>query len=326
MSRGGHLMRFLVGCLLLVPSLVAAQPRIPLGAVLVHASEEANKQRLDAFLDGMRSLGYREGENYRLAMRVTANRIERLPALARELAALNPDVAVTATVVATQAMHRETRRLPIVMASGAGAQRFGLIESLARPGGRVTGMTNLSDALTAKLFELLQEVAPKARRVVALSSGLGAVEGIIRRDARDAAARHGFTLIEALADSPAALPALAERCRLERCEAMVAMLDPNLASFRNELVALARQMKVPAVYFSAEFVDAGGLVSYGSDVRDLYRRAAHHVDRILKGAKPGELPVEQPTRFELVVNVKVAQSLGLKLPATVLLRAERVIN
>jgi len=310
----------------LVTDMPAAQPRAPIIAVLIHGTESAQRPRVDDLRAGLLELGYREGRDYRLEVRFTGNSTERLPELARELVRAKPAVAVAAPVISAQALQRESRTLPIVMATGAGAQRFGLIESLARPGGNVTGINSQGDELTAKLFELLQQLAPQARRVVALSSGLGAVEGDIRRSARATAKREGLTLIEALAESAEQLPQLAERCRLERCEALVVLLDPNLASLRTELAGLAATLRIPAVYPSSLFVEAGGLIGYGADLRQLYRRAATFVDRILKGAKPGELAIEQPTTFELVVNLGTAKTLGIKVPQELLLRADRVIE
>ena len=303
-----------------------AQARVPLIVVLVHATEKASHPGLEALRGGLRELGYREGAGYRMEVRLTDNRIERLPQLARDLLALKPDLAVAAPVVSAQAFFRESKTIPIVMAGGAGALRFGLIASLARPGGNVTGVTNQGDDLTVKLFELLQEIAPRAKRVVALSSGLGSVEGDVRRDSRAAAKTYGMTLIEALAESPEQLPQLAERCRHERCEALVTLLDPNLSNFRSEVIALAAKLRIPAAYYLREFAEEGGLLSYGADRLQLWRRAATYVDTILKGTKPGDLPIEQPTKFELVVNLKTAQALGIKVPQSILLRADQVIR
>jgi len=303
-----------------------SQPRLPLIGVLTHSTEAANRARLAALREGLRDLGYVEGKTCRIEMRWSENRIERLPALARELLALKPDVVVAAPVRATQALHRESKTVPIVMASGAGAQNFGLIASLARPGGNVTGLTNQGDELTAKHFELLREIAPQAKRVVTLSSGLGTVEGEVRTDSREAAKAFGMELIESLADAPDKLAALAARCERERCEALVVLLDPNVFSFRKEVVALAARLRIPAVYPYVDIAEDGGLLAYAVDSRQLWRRAATYVDKILKGAKPGELPVERPTRFELIVNQKAAKAIGLKVPQSILLRADRVIE
>ena len=309
-----------------VPAAAWAQPRVPLIAVLVHAKESRDLGRLEALREGLRGLGYVEGRNYRMEVRWSENEVERLPALARELLAMKPDVAVCAPVLAAQALHRESKTVPIVMASGAGAQGFGLIASLARPGGNVTGLTNQGDELTTKHFQLLKEIAPRAKRVVTLSSGLGSVEGETRSASRAAAKAYGMTLIEAWADAPEKLSPLPARCERERCEALVVLLDPNVGSFRAEIIALAAKLRIPAAYPDLRFAEEGGLVAYSVDARQLWRRAASYVDKILKGARPGDLPVEQPTKFELVVNLKTAKALRITIPQSMLLRADRMIE
>jgi putative ABC transport system substrate-binding protein len=303
-----------------------AQPRIPLVTVLIHATESAGRPRLDAFLKGMGELGYAEGKNFRMEVRWSDGQLDRLPVLARELLLLKPDVAVAAPVVSAQAFFRESKTVPIVMASGAGALRVGLVASLARPGGNVTGVTNQGDELTQKYFELLGEIAPRAKRVMTLSSGQAASEPDVRSGSRVAAKAYGMTLIEAWADSTEKISQLAALCARERCEALVVLLDPFLTSRRMEVIALAARLRLPAIYYTHEFVEEGGLVSYSTDYRTGFHRAAAYVDKILKGAKAGDLPVEQPTTFELVINMKTAKALGLKIPNTVLVRAERVIE
>jgi putative tryptophan/tyrosine transport system substrate-binding protein len=267
-----------------------------------------------------------EGRNFNMEVRWSDNQVERLPALARELLLKKPDVAVAAPVLSAQALQRESRTVPIVIASGAGAQRLGLIASLAHPGGNVTGIQNQLDELSAKQLEFLRELAPHARRVMTLSSGLGAAEPDVRQGSRSAANAYRMTLIEALADSPARLAQVAQACERERCEALVVLLDPNLQSFRSEVIAMAARLRIPAVYPALEYADDGGLLAYSTDVRPLYRRAASYVDRILKGAKPADLAVERPTKFELVINMKTASELGIKFPRSVLLRADRLIE
>lgn len=313
-------------CAALTAGGASAQPRMPLIVVLMHGTESVIRPRLDALRGGLRELGYHEKQNYQVEVRWSDNRVERLPELARELLALKPDVAVAQPVLAAQAFHRESKTIPIVMAGGAGAQRVGLIASLARPGSNVTGLTNQGDELTTKLFELLREIAPRAKRVLALSSGLGAAELDVRAGSRAAAKAYGLTLIEAFAESPSQLPPLAERCVRERCEALVSLLDPNLSSFRGEVVSLAARLRIPAAYPTNNFAEEGGLISYSTDILQQARRAATYVDKILKGAKPGDLPVERPTKFELVVNQKTAKALGLKIPQSILVRADRVIE
>jgi putative ABC transport system substrate-binding protein len=229
-------------------------------------------------------------------------------------------------VLSAQALHRESRTVPIVIASGAGAQRLGLIASLAHPGGNVTGLTNQLDELAAKQLELLREIAPSAKRVMTLSSGLSAAEPDVREGSRAAAKAYGMTLIEVLADSPAKLAQVSAVCEREHCEALVVMLDPNLQNFRPDVIAMAARLRIPAAYPTLEYADDGGLIVYATDIRSLFRRAASYVDRILKGAKPADLPVERPTKFEMTINVKTAKALGIKIPQSVLLRADRVIE
>jgi putative ABC transport system substrate-binding protein len=303
-----------------------SQPRLPLIAVLMHGKQSALPGRVEALIEGLRELGHVEGRSCRIEVRWSDNHTDRLPTLARELLAKRPDVAVCSPVLSAQAIHRESRTVPIVIASGAGAQRVGLIESLARPGGNVTGIQNQLDELSAKQLEFLRELAPNARRVMTLSSGLGAAEPDVRQGSRSAARAYGMTLSEAFADMPAKLAQVSAAFERERCDALVVLLDPNLQSFRSEVIKLASQLRVPAVYPTLEYADDGGLLAYSTDSRALFRRAATFVDRILKGAKPAELPVEQPTRFEMRVNLKTARALGITVPQSILLRADRLID
>lgn len=303
-----------------------AQSRPPLIAVLIHGKESALRSRLGGLTEGLRELGYAEDRDYRMEVRWSDNQVDRLPALARELLAKKPDVAVASPVLSAQALQRESRTVPIVIASGAGAQRLGLIASLAHPGGNVTGIENQLDELSAKQLEILKEFAPQAKRVMTLSSGLGAAEPDVRQGSRSAASAYRMTLIEALADSPAKLAQAAEACARERCEALVVLLDPSLPSFRSEIIAMAARLRIPAVYPTLEYADEGGLVAYSTDARTLFRRAASYVDRILKGARPADLAVERPTRFELVINLKTAKALGIRIPQSILVRADRLIE
>ena len=303
-----------------------AQQRPALIVVLMHGKERALQGRLEGLREGLRDLGYVEGRNYRMEVRWSDNQLDRLPVLARELLAKKPDVAVGSPVLSAQALHRESKTVPIVIASGSGAQRLGLIASLARPGGNVTGLTNQLNELSAKQLELVKEIAPNAKRVMTLSSGLSITEAEAREGTRVAAKAYGITLIEALADRPEKLAQVSARCEREQCDALVVLLDPNLQNFRFEVIEMAARLRIPSAYPVLEFADEGGLLAYSTDIRSLFRRAASYVDRILKGAKPEDLPVEQPTKFELVVNLKTARAIGIKIPPSVLLRADRVIE
>lgn len=325
MRRRRFLAMFVAGTALNIGAALA-QPRRPLIVVLMHGKESALRSRVDGLNEGLRELGYIEGRNYRMEVRWSDNQVDRLPALARELLAKKPDVAVGAPVLAAQAFHRESRTVPIVIANGAGAQRLGLIASLAHPGGNVTGIENQLDELSAKQFEFLKEIVPNAKRVMTLSSGLGAAEPDVREGSRTAAKFYGITLIEALADSPAKLAQVSTVYEREKCDALVVLLDPNVSSFRSEVIAMAASLRIPSVYPTLEYADDGGLIAYSTDFNPLFRRAATYVDRILKGAKPGDLPVERPTKFELVINLKTAQMQGIKIPPSVLLRADRLIE
>ena len=312
--------------LLCAAGISCAQPRIPLVAALFHGTESAYRARLDAFRDGMRELGYIDGKNYRMEVRWTDAQLDRLPALARELLLLKPDVAIAAPILSVQALNRESKSVPIVIAGGVGALRVGLIASMARPGGNVTGISLQGDELTTKLFELLSEIAPRAKRVLALSSAQGVAEPDVRSASRVAAKAYGMTLIDAWADSPEKIRQVYDVCKRERCEALVFLLDPYFISQRTDVIALAAKLRLPAVYYSFEFAEDGGLIGYSADSRWGFRRAAAYVDKILKGAKAADLPVEQPTKFEIVVNMKTAKALGIKIPGTILVRTDRVIE
>ena len=246
-----------------------AQPRLPLIVVLMHGRESALPGRLEALVEGLRERGYLEGQSYRLEVRWSDNHVDRLPALARELLAKQPDVAVCSPVLSAQALHRESKTVPIVMASGAGALRLGLIASLARPGGNVTGIHNQLDELAAKQLEFLREIAPNAKRVMTLSSGLGAAEPDVRQGSRAAATAYGMTLIEAWADMPAKLAQVSALCERERCEGLVVLLDPSVQSFRAEVITMAAKLRIPAVYPTLEYADDGGLLAYSTDARAL---------------------------------------------------------
>jgi len=330
-SRGPQLKRrsLLAGLSAVValrPLFAAAQTRVPLIAILLNGTEASARPVLDGFREGLRDLGYREGQNCNLEVRWSDGRVERLPELARELLRLRPDVAVANQVVVAQALFRESNSIPIVMLGGSGAMHAGLIESLARPGRNVTGLTNQGEELTAKLFQLLKEIAPRTRRVLALTSGLGAVEQEIRAESRAVAQSYGLTLIEAFAETPSQLSPLIERCAREHCDAMIALADPNLNSFRGDVTALAASLRVPAVYSVTAFATDGGLISYSADYAHLSRRGAAYVDKILKGAKPGDLAIERPTKFELIVNMKSARALGIRIPQSILVLADQVIE
>ena len=284
----------------------------------------------EAFLQGLRDLGYVEGRNVVIEYRDAEAKSERLPALAAELVALKVDVIVAAagTLVALAAK-QATRTLPIVFIGAGDPVTSGLVTSLARPGGNVTGLSLLFPELVGKCLEQLTQAVPGVSRVAVLWQP-GAVGERTEKDILKAADVAGRALGVRLQFVEARGPADVDRAFSDMTRARAGALTVLTTSMffgeRRRLVDLAAKNRLPAVYPSREYVDAGGLMAYGSNLADLFRRAATYVDKILKGAKPGDLPVEQPTKFELVINLKTAKALGLTIPQSLLMRADEVIQ
>ena len=283
----------------------------------------------EAFRQGLRDLGYVEGRNVVIEYRDAEGKLERLPALAAELVALKVDVIVAASTLAALAAKQATRTLPIVFAAAADPVASGLVTSLARPGGNVTGLSNLAPELVGKRLELLKQAVPGVSRVAVLwqPGALGErTEKDMLKGAEVAARALGVRLQFVEARGPADFDRAFSDMTRARAGALTVLPSAMFFSERRRLVDLAAKNRLPAVYPWREFVDAGGLMSYGPNLADLFRRAATYVDKILKGAKPGDLPVEQPTKFELVINLKTAKALGLTIPPSVLARADQVIE
>jgi putative tryptophan/tyrosine transport system substrate-binding protein len=283
--------------------------------------------RNDAFVQGLRELGYVEGRNVTIAMRFADGRPERLPALVDELLGLKIDVLVVGSTIGARAAMRATSTIPIVFAGASDPVAGGVVTSLARPQGNITGLSlAYGDGFAGKWLELLKEAVPGVAHVAAVwSPSNAAAERFVmelRMAARSSKARLDAHQAANLQELDAALAAIGAG----PARGLIATPSPLLAAHRDRLVAFAATRGLPAIYFSEEFADAGGLMSYGPSIADSYRRAAGHVDRILKGARPGDLPVEQPTRFELVVNLNTARALGLRLPQSLLLRADRIVE
>ena len=286
----------------------------------------------EAFRQGLRDLGYVEGRNLVIEDRDAEGKVERLPALAAELVALKVDVIVTeaGNTVVPVAAKQATRTIPIVFASAADPVARGLVTSLARPGGNVTGLASLNAELVGKRLELLTQAVPGVGQVAVLWLPGGALgertEKQMLTGAEVAARRLGVRLQSVEARDPADFDRAFSDMTRARAGALT-LLPSNM--FRREhrrLVDLAARHRLPTVYFAREFVDAGGLMSYAAPLTDLCRRAATYVDKILKGAKPGDLPVEQATKFELVINLKTAKALGLTIPPSLLQQADQVIE
>jgi ABC-type uncharacterized transport system substrate-binding protein len=283
---------------------------------------------LDAFRQGLRELGWVEGQNIVIDYRFAEGRFDRLPDLAAELVRLKVDIIVAQPVPAAVAAKNATGTIPIVMISGsADPVGLGLIASLARPGGNVTGSSySAGPEIGGKQLELLKETVPKLRRVAILSNPANPSHALAIREVRDAAPSLGVQLQLLEARGPNEFDGAFAAMAKERVGALLVMSDGIFNLHRTRLADLAARSRLPAAYGTRENVEAGGLMSYGPSLRDFYRRAATYVDKILKGATPGDLPVEQPTKFELVINLKTAKALGLTIPPSLLQRADQVIE
>jgi len=279
--------------------------------------------QLVAFQQGLAQLGWVEGENLAIEYRWAEGRLDQLPDLAAELVRLKMDVIVTwgPAILAAQ---RATGTIPIVMASTLDAVQSGFVASLARPGGNITGLSFMNPELTAKRLELLKELVPRVSRVVGLWDPTSARDQVEEAKRGAQALRLHLAIVEAR--GPTDLDSAFRAAKKERAQALYVFASPIFVTHRQLLIALAAKNRLPAMYESRTFVASGGLVSYGPNFSDLYRRAATYVDKIQKGAKPADLPVEQPTRFELVINMKTAKAVGLTIPPSVLIRADHLIQ
>jgi len=320
----------LAGGLLAAPVAAEAQQAAKIPRIgFLAGSLAANPHLPEAFRHGLRDLGYVEGRNVVIEYRDTEGKFERLPALAAELVALKVDVIVAVVTLEALAAKQATRTLPIVVAAAADAVGSGLVTSLARPGGNVTGLSILAPELVGKRLEHLKQAVPGVSRVAVLwhPGALGErTEKDMLKGAEVAARALGVRLQVVEARGPEDFDRAFSDMTRARAGALTVSPSPMFGSERRRLVDLAAKNRLPAVYTSRLYVDVGGLMSYGPDLADMFRRAATYVDRILKGAKPGDLPVEQPTKFELIINLTAAKALGLTIPPSLLGRADEVIQ
>jgi putative ABC transport system substrate-binding protein len=275
---------------------------------------------VEGFQQGLRELGYVEGQNVTIEYRWADGKLDRLPGLARELVRLPVDVLVTVGTSSARAAKQATGTIPIVSVSG-NPVGSGLVAGLARPGGNVTGLAILSPEMAAKQLEVLKDTLPKASRAAVLADG-PSNRGQMQAGAASLGLQVQFFVLNGPVDFEDALDAAARG----RAEAVVVLSGSVIGAHYRRLVEIVARRRLPVIYPDRYFVDAGGLMSYGPSIRELHRRAAGYVDRILKGARPAELPVEQPTKFELTVNLKTARALGLTIPPSVLARADEVIE
>jgi ABC-type uncharacterized transport system substrate-binding protein len=315
---------------LFIPSAAEAQQAAKVARIgILTVNLAAAPHLTEAFLQGLRDLGYVEGRNVAIEYRDAGGKVERLPALAAELVALKVDVIMAGSTPNALAAKQATRTIAIVFLSSGDPVTDGLVSSLARPGGNVTGLSSLTPERIGKCLELLTQAVPGVSRVAVLWQP-GAVGERTEKDmlkgAEVAARALGVRLQFVEARGPADIDRTFSDMTRARAGALAVWTTGMFVSERGRLVALAAKNRLPAVYTLREFVDAGGLMSYGHSQADLNRRAATYVDKILKGAKPADLPVEQPTRFDLVINLKTAKVLGLTIPPSVLARADHVVE
>jgi len=307
----------------------AAQPQDKVARVgsLWPNTRSPHQRTLDAFQQGLRDLGRVEGKNVVVEYRWAEGRSDRLPALAAELVRLKVDVIFASSTSAAVAAKDATSRIPIVMATGGDVVGLGLVASLARPGGNVTGLSyDVGLQSAVKGLELLKETVPSVRRVAALANPANPSYASAIENLRVAARALGVQLQLPEARGPGEFDSAFAAMAGERAGALLVLSGPEFGPHRQRLVDLAAKRRLPAMYSGREYTEIGGLMSYGPDVRDNFRRSASYVDKILKGAKPADLPVEQPTKFEIVVNLKTAKALGLTIPQSVLLRTDQLIE
>ena len=289
-------------------------------------SPSIESTRIEAFRQGMRELGYVEGKNIAIEWRWAEGKFDRLPDLAAELVRLDVDVIVTGGSTSTGAAKQVTTTIPIVMAQVNDPVGSGFVASLARPGGNMTGLSTLAPELSGKRLELLKEVVPKLSRVAVFGDSTTPGNAQALRETEPAAKAFKVPLQYLDVLGAKDIESAFREASKGRADAVLVLGAPILISQRKQIADLAVKNRFPGMYPSSEFVESGGLMSYGVSVVDLYRRTARHVDKILKGRKPADLPVEQPTKFELVINLKAAKQIGLTIPPNVLARADRVIR
>jgi putative ABC transport system substrate-binding protein len=280
----------------------------------------------DLITEALRELGWVEGENVVFERRYADNRLERLPEMAADLVRLKVDVIMAGGTLAPLAAKRATSTIPIVMTDSGDPLGSGLIASLAHPGGNVTGMSLMAPDLGGKRLELLKELLPRLARVAVLWNAANPYSAIVFKETQAAARTLGIEVQSLEVRGPDDLDGAFEAVRKQRPDAMITVEDPLTFTYRKRIADFATGQQLPSLSGLREFVAVGGLTSYGANLADLYRRAAGYVDKILKGAKPAGLPVQQPTKFDLVINLKTAKAIGITIPPSLLARADEVIE
>ena len=294
--------------------------------LLAFSSEATNAHLHTAFKQGMQDLGWLEGKNVEYRFVYANGDVDRLDALARELIGQRVDVILVGSGQSADAAHRATKTLPIVLAGAGNAVGAGLVASLAKPGGNITGFTSQQDEVLGKLIGILHEIAPGARRIAILLNESNPLLAAYSARAQSACAALDLVALRVVASTPAQLGAAVEQIVRQRAQAIVVTSDSMYFTERAKLQELMQTTRLPVAYALRDHVVVGGLLSYGYDAAANYRNAAKYVDKILKGAKPADLPVEQATKFDLVINLKTSKALGITIPKDILLRADEVIQ
>jgi putative tryptophan/tyrosine transport system substrate-binding protein len=300
--------------------------KVPRIGVLLPGTATSFAPRTKAFVEGLQDLGYDEGRTVAFAWKWGQDRVDRLPDLAAELVESQVDVIVTGGTPATKAVKNATRTTPIVMAMVGDPVGAGLVESLGRPGGNATGLSIVATDLSGRRLQLLHEIVPGLSSVAVMSYGANPQSQIEVRETQTAARRLDLRLHSVPISADTSIENAFEKIKKETVQALIVVTDPILYSQRSQILDLAAGSRLPAMYPYRAFAEAGGLISYAPNDRDVFRRAASYVDKILKGANPGDLPVEQPTKFELVINLKTAKALGLQIPDKLLALTDEVIE
>jgi putative ABC transport system substrate-binding protein len=305
----------------------AQQPtKVPRIGYLTGTSLSANSARTDAFRQGLRELGYVDGKNVVIEWRSAEGKGDRLPGLAAELVRLKVDIMITGGPTSNRAAKQATITIPIVMAFDNDPIGNGFVASLARPGGNITGLSTLAPEISGKQLELLKEIVPRFSRVAVLGTSTNPGNTQSLKETELAARAFGAQLQYLDVSGPKDIETVFRAASNGRADVVLVLAGTIFNSHRTQVVDLALKNRLPAIYPYPEFVQDGGLMTYSVSITDLFRRAATYVDKILKGAKPADLPVEQPTKFELLINLKAAKQIGLTIPPNVLARADRVIR
>ena len=312
---------------LVAPLVVGAQQAAKVYRIgfISSSTTSATAPSLVALREGLRELGYIEGKNVVLEYRFAESR-EQLPALAAELVGLPVDLILAGGSEGISAAQKATRTIPIVMTNSGDPVKAGYIASLARPGGNITGLTQISPDLAGKRLQLLKEVAPRMVRVGVLWNPAHPTTPLTFKETQAAAQSLGLQMVSLEVKEPKGFEEAFTLAARQQVAGLVVLRDPFTARHRTLIADMARKSRLPTMNDTADYVEAGGLIFYGSNFTDLFRRSALYVDKILKGAKPGELPVEQPSKFDMVINLKTAKALGLTIPPSVLARADEVIQ